>query len=450
MKMNVKSRKQIFNLKLFKMKKVLFYVVIAFAIFSSSSMMAQQGIGTNQPDKSAALDIVSTKRGLLIPRISIPDLNAASPVTAPATSLLVYNEPAVGVTTEPGFYYWDGGKWVRFMDTDSDHTTSVVAGQGIVVTPDTTDPNNTEYTVSLAKGASNQMVMVTKQVLDGNGDPVLDGNGDPILETGWVSYADFIDDLIGADNGLTYDPTTNKVKLGGSLSQNTTINTGANSMIFNIDAGGSIQIKNLSAMDPADYAAGKIIVQDADGELQTYDLTDLIDSVTYTASNGLTMTNDNDVQLGGNLSEPTTITTTAANTLAVAGLTDATAATGANSIVVADDTTGVLRTVARSISTATNATLTVASMDDYSPFVQEINIFATVGDAADLDITLPAASELNKGQVVNVKIANISEPDKYLNIKVEADILTYGAMPYQSWIIKSTGAATGWQIVGRN
>src|SRR5690606_22489166 len=149
------------------------------------------------------------KRGLLIPRISIPNLNAASPVTAPATSLLVYNEPAVGVTTEPGFYYWDGGKWVRFMDTDSDHTTSVVAGQGIVVTPDTTDPNNTEYTVSVAPGASEEMVLVTIE------DPA--NLGEYITE--WVSYADFLDDLIAADNGLTYNDTTGTVELGGTLNR---------------------------------------------------------------------------------------------------------------------------------------------------------------------------------------------------------------------------------------
>ena len=69
--MNLKTSKQIFNLNFMTMKKLLFYVVIAFAILSSSNMMAQQGFGTNTPDKSAAVDIVSTKRGMLIPRIAL-------------------------------------------------------------------------------------------------------------------------------------------------------------------------------------------------------------------------------------------------------------------------------------------------------------------------------------------------------------------------------------------
>src|SRR5690606_34778364 len=139
-KMNFKTSKQIFNLNFMTMKKLLFYVVIAFAILSSSNMMAQQWFGTNTPDKSAAVDIGATKRGMLIPRIALEATDNASPVSNPATSLLAYNTATDGAgatAVTPGFYYWDGAKWVRFMDTDSDQTTTVVAGQGIVVTPDT-------------------------------------------------------------------------------------------------------------------------------------------------------------------------------------------------------------------------------------------------------------------------------------------------------------------------
>ncbi|HLS30880.1 MAG TPA: hypothetical protein VK021_08495, partial [Flavobacteriaceae bacterium] len=72
----------------------------------SPQLFAQQGIGTNVPDKSAALEIVSNQRGLLIPRFAIPDLEQGAPVTDPAHALLVFNN-GEGVTTEPGFYWWD-------------------------------------------------------------------------------------------------------------------------------------------------------------------------------------------------------------------------------------------------------------------------------------------------------------------------------------------------------
>ena len=69
-------------------------------------------------------------------------------------------------------------------------------------------------------------------------------------------------------------------------------------------------------------------------------------SVLISANNGLTATNGN-VQLDGALIKPTTITTDAANTLAVAGLQSA-SPTGTDNIVVANSS-GVLSTLDRSI-----------------------------------------------------------------------------------------------------
>src|SRR5690606_12908603 len=216
MKMNVKSRKQIFNLKLFKMKKVLFYVVIAFAILSSSSMMAQQGFGTNSPDRSAAVDIVSTKRGFLMPRVALTATNAVGPISAPdgpADALMVYNTATAGVAPNnvtPGFYYWEktgagpaDGKWVRFVDADTVKTTTVSAGDGVTVTPEV-DGNNTDFNVSITAGNATDMVMVTIM-----GDHDGDAGTPDQLHTTWVSYDDLLDDLLNVENGLTYDPLTN-------------------------------------------------------------------------------------------------------------------------------------------------------------------------------------------------------------------------------------------------
>ncbi|WP_169720781.1 autotransporter outer membrane beta-barrel domain-containing protein, partial [Arenibacter certesii] len=84
-----------------------------FTFFATTNAIAQQGFGTNQPDKSAAVHIQSSKRGLLIPRLKLSSTTVASPVTAPAESLLVYNTATAGDVT-PGYYYWQAGKWVRF------------------------------------------------------------------------------------------------------------------------------------------------------------------------------------------------------------------------------------------------------------------------------------------------------------------------------------------------
>ena len=415
-----------FNLISTKMKNVLFYLVIAFAILSSSSMMAQQGFGTNTPDKSAAVDIVSTKRGFLMPRIELTATDVAAPVTNPANSLMVYNTNTAGDVT-PGFYFWDTDRWVRFVDADGVKTTTVSAGDGVTVTSEV-DGNETDFKVSVTAGTAEDMVMVTIEDPDNPGEFI----------TSWVSYDDLLDDLLNVENGLTYDPDTNTLTLGGALNQPTTIET---------DGVNTLTITGLQAWDDDAAADGdlddaKIVVMNPDGTLRTISYNDLV----INADNGLNYDEaTNTVKLGGDLTEATAIGTDDVNTLAITGLQ---AADAANKIVVADATTGVLRTVLRSISDTANADITVADIADYSPYVQEVNVAVTLG-AADVDVVLPAAAAANEGQVVNIKITNTDDThDGFVNIKAGAATLTYGAMPYQGWIVKSNGSS--WVIVGRN
>lgn len=83
----------------------------------SSSVTFAQNISINEtgnvPDQSAILDVQSTDKGVLIPRVDIADLNTAAPVVAPETSLLVFNTNA---TTGEGYFYWDGLRWVSIYD----------------------------------------------------------------------------------------------------------------------------------------------------------------------------------------------------------------------------------------------------------------------------------------------------------------------------------------------
>ena len=94
------------------MKKIftLFFVVVA--IFISKNITAQTnkfpstgaaGIGTITPNASSLLEIKSTKKGLLIPRMTKTQRDA---IAAPATGLLIYQTNAT-----PGFYYYDGTTW---------------------------------------------------------------------------------------------------------------------------------------------------------------------------------------------------------------------------------------------------------------------------------------------------------------------------------------------------
>ncbi|MBL4753238.1 MAG: tail fiber domain-containing protein [Flavobacteriales bacterium] len=68
------------------------------------------GIGTTAPDADALLEMSSTTKGILIPRMTTAERNA---ITTPPTGLLVFG------TTDSSFYYYDGSSWVPFLANSS-------------------------------------------------------------------------------------------------------------------------------------------------------------------------------------------------------------------------------------------------------------------------------------------------------------------------------------------
>lgn len=108
------------------MRRATVPALLSSVLFLLAATVQAQNVGINgngaAPDASAILDldvssaVFATKKGLLIPRIALTAANVAAPVTAPATSLLIYNTATAGVAPNnvtPGFHYWDGAAWVR-------------------------------------------------------------------------------------------------------------------------------------------------------------------------------------------------------------------------------------------------------------------------------------------------------------------------------------------------
>ena len=88
---------------------------------------ANVGIGNATPHSSAALEVKSTDKGVLVPRIALTAANVASPVTSPADALLVYNTATAGAgmnAVEPGFYYWNSSasRWNNMSRTPSNES----------------------------------------------------------------------------------------------------------------------------------------------------------------------------------------------------------------------------------------------------------------------------------------------------------------------------------------
>lgn len=91
-------------------------------LFVSSSLFAQTGIGTTTPHASAKLDVSSTNKGFLPPRIALLSINDVATIASPATGLVIFNTATAGTTPNnvlPGYYYWDGSKWNGLVDQSS-------------------------------------------------------------------------------------------------------------------------------------------------------------------------------------------------------------------------------------------------------------------------------------------------------------------------------------------
>ncbi|MBO9616186.1 MAG: hypothetical protein J7619_26060 [Dyadobacter sp.] len=100
------KKNYIFNFSISPLKhgRVLLAAFLTLFTFIAS---AQVGIGTISPDGSAQLDVQSTTKGALIPRMLDSDRTA---ITSPATGLLVYQTNGAA-----GFYYFDGTNWQPLM-----------------------------------------------------------------------------------------------------------------------------------------------------------------------------------------------------------------------------------------------------------------------------------------------------------------------------------------------
>jgi hypothetical protein len=66
------------------------------------------GIGANSPNSSAILDVSSTSKGVLIPRMTSTQRNS---IASPATGLLIYQTDA-----STGFYFYNGSSWMSVSE----------------------------------------------------------------------------------------------------------------------------------------------------------------------------------------------------------------------------------------------------------------------------------------------------------------------------------------------
>lgn len=129
------------------------FYLFALGIAASGTVHAQTKIkdGTASsaalPQSSAILELESTNKGFLAPRVTLSSNTDATTISSPATGLLVYNTGTGGLTTA-GYMFWNGTEW-RTLEGHSLAAAAVTALQcsAAVLSPAST--NGVSYTGTL-------------------------------------------------------------------------------------------------------------------------------------------------------------------------------------------------------------------------------------------------------------------------------------------------------------
>jgi hypothetical protein len=181
-------------------------------------VIAQVKIGSNPTTihPNSILEMESTSKGLLCPRVAINDVNNPSPLTAPIEEgMLVYNSTG---TEENGFYFWNGAKWLQLL-TDSE-----IRSNHVIVKSESDLPAPISGTITLAANTCYEIngTINLSSKIDLNGCTIMgkDHMNDKLV------YAASSDELFTGSNG-------------GTLKMITVSAPNAGAQLFDLDMGGT-------------------------------------------------------------------------------------------------------------------------------------------------------------------------------------------------------------------
>lgn len=143
-----------FNDPFLKIKITLFFVIFYLIAFTS---IAQTGIGTTTPDPSAKLDLSSTNKGFLPPRVTLTSITDITTIANPATALLVYNTGS-NVNLSAGYYYWNGTNWARISSNGTILASNAVTVSATGTAP-TTGTRTIDKTFAVDNGATKTITL---------------------------------------------------------------------------------------------------------------------------------------------------------------------------------------------------------------------------------------------------------------------------------------------------
>ncbi len=93
--------------------KTLFYSLSLFLV--TIEVQSQIGIGTTLPNPNSILDLTTTNRGFLLPRIALTNTTSPAPLTAFVAGMTLYNTALTG-DVSPGIYFSNCTSWISIEE----------------------------------------------------------------------------------------------------------------------------------------------------------------------------------------------------------------------------------------------------------------------------------------------------------------------------------------------
>ncbi|MGN6438786.1 MAG: hypothetical protein ACTHMM_19740 [Agriterribacter sp.] len=184
---------------------LLLTAMLGYAVHSQAQLKVGNNPTVINPD--AILELQSSNKGLLLPRVALSSTTNPSPLTSFVNGMLVYDTVTTGDVT-PGMYYCDGQKWVRLSATASSGNAWNLTGNSA------TDPSinfigTTDGAPLLLKTNNTERVRITKngKVGIGTSNPgaSLHVRGDMIIGT-------LVTGNVETDSVLVVDQQTGLIK----------------------------------------------------------------------------------------------------------------------------------------------------------------------------------------------------------------------------------------------